>query len=306
MLASDGCNDAVVNALHGAFAGLPESPRLSPGCRNEFHAGLPAGVREVPGGRRRIHLEVHAQRLRLQRVWAARRSRSRSSGTIRKFRDMRSARACRTSTGSTASSWSSRALRRAFSRRRSAASAPTPARERGSVFRIDHDEMFNQTTHLQYQPWKRGPWFGFNWRYDSGLVAGPVPCAGGNCDSGPNDYRCDRGCIRTDAGSAIPSGTVLRRRVCHADDVRSAADQSPCARHLSTDPSSSRFPRRAPKTTTTIRRALHPRNLFDIAVGDDNLFNGDRYKWSARFTVINLTNKTRSTTSCLLSAGRIM
>ena len=52
-------------------------------------------------------------------------------------------------------------------------------------FRIDHDENFNQTTHLQYQPWKRGPWFGFNWRYDSGLVAGPVPCAGGNCANGP-------------------------------------------------------------------------------------------------------------------------
>jgi len=46
----------------------------------------------------------------------------------------------------------------------------------GNVFRIDHDEHFNQTTHLQYQPWKRGPWFGFNWRYDSGLVAGAVPC----------------------------------------------------------------------------------------------------------------------------------
>ena len=55
----------------------------------------------------------------------------------------------------------------------------------GGVFRIDHDEKFNQTTHLQYQPWKRGPWFGFNWRYDSGLVAGPVPCAGGDCSNGP-------------------------------------------------------------------------------------------------------------------------
>src|SRR4029077_4974588 len=55
-----------------------------------------------------------------------------------------------------------------------------------SAFRIDHDEKFNQTTHLQYQPWKNGPWFGFNWRYDSGLVAGAVPCAGGNCNNGPN------------------------------------------------------------------------------------------------------------------------
>jgi hypothetical protein len=54
------------------------------------------------------------------------------------------------------------------------------------AFRIDHDENFNETTHLQYQPWKKGPWFGFNWRYDSGQVAGPVPCIGGNCANGPN------------------------------------------------------------------------------------------------------------------------
>src|SRR5712675_2237042 len=44
-------------------------------------------------------------------------------------------------------------------------------------FRIDHDERFNQTTHMQYQPWKNGPWVGFNWRYDSGLVAGATPFA---------------------------------------------------------------------------------------------------------------------------------
>ena len=44
------------------------------------------------------------------------------------------------------------------------------------AFRIDHDELFNETTHLEYQPWKRGPWFGFNWRYDGGLVAGATPC----------------------------------------------------------------------------------------------------------------------------------
>ena len=54
----------------------------------------------------------------------------------------------------------------------------TVATAAGLPFRIDHDEHFNQTTHLQYQPWKRGPWMGFNWRYDSGLVAGATPCFG--------------------------------------------------------------------------------------------------------------------------------
>jgi hypothetical protein len=36
---------------------------------------------------------------------------------------------------------------------------------------------------------------------------------------------------------------------------------------------------------------IAPRHLFDAAAGIDNLFNGDRYKWSLRFTAINLTNK---------------
>src|SRR5664279_4200958 len=49
----------------------------------------------------------------------------------------------------------------------------------GFPFRIDHDEVFNQTTSLHYQlPWQRAPWLSFNWRYDSGMVAGAVPCYG--------------------------------------------------------------------------------------------------------------------------------
>ena len=34
-----------------------------------------------------------------------------------------------------------------------------------------------------------------------------------------------------------------------------------------------------------------PRHLFDLAVGDDNLFHGERYKWSVTLTAVNLTNK---------------
>ncbi|MGO9616077.1 MAG: hypothetical protein ACLP6W_06695, partial [Bryobacteraceae bacterium] len=36
---------------------------------------------------------------------------------------------------------------------------------------------------------------------------------------------------------------------------------------------------------------IAPRSLFDLAIGHDNIFGGDRYKWSARLTVVNLTNK---------------
>ncbi len=34
-----------------------------------------------------------------------------------------------------------------------------------------------------------------------------------------------------------------------------------------------------------------PRHLFDLSVGDDNLFRGDKYKWSLQLTAINITNR---------------
>jgi hypothetical protein len=36
---------------------------------------------------------------------------------------------------------------------------------------------------------------------------------------------------------------------------------------------------------------IAPRHLFDLTVGDDNLFRGDKYTWSLQLTAINLTNK---------------
>ena len=33
-----------------------------------------------------------------------------------------------------------------------------------------------------------------------------------------------------------------------------------------------------------------PRSLFDISIGHDNLFHGDRYKVSVQLTAVNLTN----------------
>jgi hypothetical protein len=75
-----------------------------------------------------------------------------------------------------------------------------------NVFRIDHDEIYNQTTHLQYQPWKRGPWLGFNWRYDSGLVSGATPCY----TSPVVTPTCASSTPAVDGGAAVgfPSGVV--------------------------------------------------------------------------------------------------
>jgi hypothetical protein len=36
---------------------------------------------------------------------------------------------------------------------------------------------------------------------------------------------------------------------------------------------------------------IQPRSLFDVSLGDDNLFHGDERKWSLRLTAVNITNK---------------
>jgi hypothetical protein len=142
----------------------------------------------------------------------------------------------------------------------------------GSVFRIDHDEKFNETTHLQYQPWKRGPWVGFNWRYDSGLVAGAVPdFATALTFDGDQQAAIGLFCGSTFATPTSPITSCSAGTTHGATRISIPAD--------GTENDDKNPPR------------IASRNLFDVAIGDDNLFHGDRYKWSVRFTAVNLTNK---------------
>jgi hypothetical protein len=48
----------------------------------------------------------------------------------------------------------------------------------------------------------------------------------------------------------------------------------------------------APNTQTNDKNPARmvSRNLFDISAGDDDLFHGDRFKWSLQVTIVNLTN----------------
>jgi len=179
----------------------------------------------------------------------------------------------------------------------------------GGAFRIDHDEHFNQTTHLQYQPWKVGPWLGFNWRYDSGVVAGASPCFGTesfndcpgsiilagqptislvapNIESVPLSadqefeagFTCN-GVGATPPSAANPAGVPLSYGgivgICPAASFGSTLIKVPASNAEDDD---SNPPR------------VRSRNLFDLAVGDDNLFHADRFKWSAQVTLINMAN----------------
>ena len=166
----------------------------------------------------------------------------------------------------------------------------------GLPFRIDHDERFNQTTHVQYQaPFKirnfESPWFGINWRFDSGLTAGSVPCfnptganspCGGTIINGQDyinlagltaDEQFQAG-LTCDGVKATP--TAALPALCLANQLTSQLVKIPAP---NTEDDDKNPPR------------IAPRNLFDASLGQDNLFNGDRYKWSLRLTAVNVLNK---------------
>ena len=192
-------------------------------------------------------------------------------------------------------SWCSPAWLPAFSLPRSAGPARFPLHlDRSGSITTKSSTM---TGHVQYQPWKVGPWVGFNWRYDSGLVAGPAPCAGGNCANGPagTDTVVDT--------SGLKCGSTVLKRDCFADRFHRRYPprrirwvfRNPVRTNLcpASQYGSSLLQIPAPGTENDDHNPprIAPRNLFDVSVGDDNLFKGDHYKWSLTLTAINITNK---------------
>jgi Carboxypeptidase regulatory-like domain len=170
---------------------------------------------------------------------------------------------------------------------------PTPAGENVTFtpFRIDHDERFNQTTHLQYQPKKLGPWFGFSWRYDSGLVAGAVPCFG----VGPQNT-CPQSTFLNGQPAIILSGLTADQQfqaglTCAGVHATPFVPLPPICLASQFSATLVRVPAPGTENADHNPPRIAPRHLFDIAVGHDNIFHGDRYLWSAQIEVINLTNE---------------
>ena len=172
----------------------------------------------------------------------------------------------------------------------------------GLPFRIDHDEKFNETTHLQYTLSHAnvftGMWGGFNWRYDSGLVAGNAPCYGTTDPNSPcgatsttlngqpaiamvnaigipltadEEFQAGFMCngVQATPTSALPS-------VCPASQFSSSLISIPGPNAGDND----KDPQR-----------IAPRNLFDASLGKDNIFHSEHYKVNLDLTAINVTNK---------------
>lgn len=141
------------------------------------------------------------------------------------------------------------------------------------VFRIDHDQAFQQTTTLRYQHGKDGWWGSFIWRYDSGLVAGSV----------------------TDLEDALSLTAAQQSAIgffCGSQraTVYDALDSSTCTAS-NYGATRLQIPKEGAENDDTNPPRIAPRHLFDIAIGNDNLFHAETYRTTLRFTVVNLTNK---------------
>jgi hypothetical protein len=272
IVASVGCSDAVLNPLLGCAAS--GTTPLSPGWRNEFHAGL-----EQAFGKYLVFSGEYVWKFTHNAYDFSILGNTPIFFPIAWDRSKIPGFAGRVSVpnfhGFSALVVFSTVSARFFLPQVSGAGAVPSAPE--GVFRIDHDEKFNQTTHLQYQIGKNGPWIGFNWRYDSGLVAGAVPFA-------------------TDAT------TLVDLTILSADQQMQAGLFCGNVHPTLSSPLTSCAPSQYGSTLVSIPAPgtenddknpprIAPRHLFDLAVGDDNLFRGDKYKWSLRLTAINVTNK---------------
>ncbi len=156
----------------------------------------------------------------------------------------------------------------------------------GAPFRIDHDEKFNQTTNIQYQRKKDGPWASFNWRYDSGMVAGNVPFAADTTT--PVDL------TRLTADEQMQAGLQ-----CGNQSPTLAAPLTTCA-PSQYHSSLVSIPAPGKESDDHNPPRIAPRNVFDLSVGQDSIFHSflrhsilrsDSQTLSAQLTVVNLANK---------------
>jgi len=141
------------------------------------------------------------------------------------------------------------------------------------VFRIDHDQAFQQSTHLQYQIGKKLPWMGVTWNYESGMVAGDVPTYAAAL------------ALTADQQSAIGL-------FCGSTYAALGAPITSCAPGQAQGATRINIPAAGTENDDKNPPRIAPRNIFDATIGEDNLFqSADKRKVSLRFTVSNFTNK---------------
>jgi hypothetical protein len=291
VLASHGCLNAVVNPLLGCQAG--NSGALAPGYRNEYHAGLQqvAGRHVVVSGEYIWKYTNNAYDFSVLGNTPITFPIEWHNSKIPGF-------ALRTNLtpvhGLSAYAVMSSVAARFFPPQVGGAGATVG--QTGLPFRIDHDERYNETTHLQYQiPGKHSPWYSLNWRYDSGLVAGSAPCY--NPLSNDPNSACDATSTTLNGQPAVDLSGLDADEEFEAgltcNGQRATPGHPLPAACLASEYGSTLLNIPKPGTGDNDHNPprVAPRSLIDMALGNDDLFHGDRYKWGAQITAVNVTNQ---------------
>jgi len=138
------------------------------------------------------------------------------------------------------------------------------------VFRIDHDQAYQQTSVLRYQRPHSAEWVEFTWRYDSGLVVSGVPDVAAATLLTPSQ--------QVDIGFACNGVTAtLQSPITSCNGVGTSS--------LLT------LPQTGTENDAHNPDRVKPRNLLNAAIGTDNLFHREQGgKVTLRLAVENLTN----------------
>lgn len=144
----------------------------------------------------------------------------------------------------------------------------------GGVFRIDHDQAFQQTTYVQYRfNQLRGiaPYIALTYRYDSGLVSGEVP-----------DYATALG--------FTPDQQAQIGLFCGGTFATQTAGLTTCS-DANRGALRARIPADGAAQDDHNPPRIAPRNLLDLSFGTDNLLRTDHTRLTLRLTAVNVTNK---------------
>jgi hypothetical protein len=190
----------------------------------------------------------------------------------------------------------------------------------GLPFRIDHDEKFNETTHIQYEipggKFVKGIWGGFNWRFDSGMVAGSTPCYN-PLTNDPNSA-CPNTSITLPGN--VPGVAMVDNNIPATTNIISGArvalpltldeefqggfacngvtaNVNDPSTYFSTCPANELtsklidIPAPGKGDNDHDPPRIQHRDLFDASLGKENIFHANRYKLDLDLTAINFTNK---------------
>ncbi len=302
VLSANGCLDPVLNGIFTATYGYCTPAPFNPGFRNEFHAGFGQSLgRHFVVSGEWITKYTHngydfsvlgATPIAFPIEW--KNSKIPGYAASATLADLK---------GLTARVTFSSVAARFFNPQIGGVGA-TVATAGGYPFRIDHDERFNQTTHLEYHlPYRKSLYYSFNWKFDSGLVAGSVPCYGTtDPNSACNAYSFDANGNPLTTASGQPAINLSSLTadeefqaglVC--DGVKATQTQgfSICDAAGLTSKLVG-IPAPGAEDDDHNPQRIQPRNLFDMELGDDNVVHfgeGERYRFGARVTAVNVTNK---------------